>query len=306
MAHRWTGRGRTSPAPAARDVHVLSGGGNRGPVQVGMLQALLAASIRPVGYVGTSVGALNAAHVAGAASPEDGQRRADALAERWLALRTRDVFPGGTLSRVGHVARRHGNLYSPDGLAALVRAWAATDRLEDLPIPLRVVTTRLDTGEAVYHRSGPLETLLLASAALPAIFPPVLLPGTEGDPVPHVDGGVADLVPVQGAVDLAPTRVWVLDASVPARLRDLTNPVGVLVASLTAAMRSRPLAALDAGITVHHLRCPDLGTRLLDFSRTGEHLEMGRRAAEELLLTLDTPATDAPLPAVRRAPWRAA
>ncbi|MGN6251700.1 MAG: patatin-like phospholipase family protein [Marmoricola sp.] len=288
MAHRWTSRvariGSASSGPEpTRDVLVLSGGGNRGPVQVGMLQVLLAAGIRPVGYVGCSVGALNAAFLAGATSADDARDRVSALADRWCALRTREVFPGGTLSRVGHVARRHGHLYSPGGLAELVRAWAPAERLEDLPTPLRVVTTRLDTGEAVYHSSGPLQRLLLASAALPAIFPPVSLPDEERTAVLHVDGGVADLVPVVGAVELAPTRVWVLDASVPARLRDLTNPVGVLVASLEAAMRSRPLAPLGPGIAVHHLRCPDLGARLLDFSRTAEHLALGRRAAEQAL-----------------------
>lgn len=315
MAHLWplrsTPTGAASPEPAPRDVMVLSGGGNRGPVQVGMMQVLLAAGIEPAGYVGTSVGALNAAYLAGATTPAEARRRADELADRWRALRSRDVFPGGTWSRMGHVARRRGHLYSTDGLVQLIRTWMPAPRLEDLPVATRVVTTRLDTGEAVHHARGPLESLLLASAALPAIFPPVLLPDADGSLAPHVDGGVADLVPLQGAADLAPTRVWVLDASAPARLGDLTNPVGVLVASLAAAMRARPLAPLAPGITVHHLRCPDLGVRLLDFSRTAEHLALGRRAAEEALADLAEVAgpaseTGAALPVVRRGPWRAA
>ena len=63
-------RGRGASDAASRDVVVLSAGGNRGAVQVGMLQVLLERGIDPVGYVGCSVGALNAAFMASGSTQE--------------------------------------------------------------------------------------------------------------------------------------------------------------------------------------------------------------------------------------------
>jgi NTE family protein len=53
----------------------------------------------------------------------------------------------------------------------------------------------------------------------------------------------------------------------------------VLLASLAVSMRVRPAVDLGPGVEVHHLRTPDLGTRMNDFSRTREHLAIGREAA---------------------------
>lgn len=262
----------------ARDVFVLSGGASRGAVQVGMLQTLLGAGITPAALVGTSVGALNAAFLA----VEPTVRRAYELADRWYALRTRDIFPGSAWTRLSHLAQRHPYLYSSDGLRTLIDTWAPARRLEDLPTPLRVTTTSL-AGSATYHDEGDLAAVLLASTAVPGVFAPVPLPGHDGFDVPHVDGGVAALVPLAGAASLAPTRVFVLDATVPVRLPTGRTPLEVLIASLGVAMRARPLVDLGPGVEVHHLYCADLGTRMTDFSRTGEMLQLGRRAAAATL-----------------------
>ena len=74
---------------------VLSGGGNRGPLQVGALRALLDADIHPRFLVGTSVGAINAAHVAAQGLSHSSL---DALAESWRSVDTRTVYPGNLLS----------------------------------------------------------------------------------------------------------------------------------------------------------------------------------------------------------------
>lgn len=267
-----------------RDVFVLSGGAARGAVQVGMAEALLDHGVVPCGLVGTSVGALNAAFLAGGPT----RARVAQLRDAWLGLGTRDVFPGSHLGRIAHVARHRSSLYSSTGLARVIRSWSPTARIEDLPVPLRVTTTHLASGRAVYHRAGDLARTLLASAAVPAIFDPVTLEdAATGRTDLHVDGGIADLVPVHGVLDLvadvAPTRVFVLDASVPARVERARSPLHVLVTSLEVAMRVRAFPTLDATVEVHHLRAPDLGTGMRDFSRTPDHLALGRRAVDALL-----------------------
>lgn len=262
-----------------RNVFVLSGGAARGAVQVGMMEVLLEHGIVPHAMVGTSVGALNAAFM----GHRPDSARVQELKARWLQLGTRDIFPGGTLTRVGHLIRQRPYLFSSAALARLIADWSPVRNLEDLSTPVRVVTTPLAGDSAVYHRHGDLEQLLLASAAVPAVFAPVNLPASCGHPGLHVDGGVADLVPLSGAADLAPTRVFVLDASIPARLPRGRTPIDILVASLGVATRVRPEPDLGVGVAVHRMRTPDLGARMTDFSFTGQHLADGRTAALALV-----------------------
>ena len=262
-----------------RDVFVLSGGANRGAVQVGMMDVLIEHGIVPDALVGTSVGALNAAFM-GLRPDRDRVRE---LRTRWMQMTTGDIFPGGTLTRVGHLLRQRPYLFSPAGLTRLINDWLPAENLEDLPTPVRVVTTPLTGDSAVYHRHGNLAQLLLASAAVPAVFPPVALPASCGHPGLHVDGGISDLVPVSGAADLAPTRVFVLDASVPARPPRGRTPIDILVASLGVATRVRPLPDLGPGVTVHRLSTPDREVRMTDFSCTSRHIADGRDAAAALV-----------------------
>lgn len=274
---------KSASSGAERNVFVLSGGAARGAVQVGMMEVLLDHGIVPDALVGTSVGALNAAFMGW--RPD--RARVRELRGRWMQLSTRDIFPGGTLTRVGNLLRQRPYLFSSEALSRLIDEWVPVRHLEDLPTPVRVVTTPLAGDTAVYHRHGRLNQLLLASAAVPAVFAPVSLPASCGHPGPHVDGGVADLVPVRGAADLAPTRVFVLDASVPARLPRGRTPIDVLVASMGVAMRVNNHPDLGPGVTVHTMKTPDLGATMTDFSYTRQHIADGRAAAEQMLAQLD-------------------
>jgi NTE family protein len=274
---------KSASSGAERNVFVFSGGANRGAVQVGMLEVLLEHGIVPHALVGTSVGALNAAFMG--CRPD--RARVQELKVKWLRLSTRDIFPGGTLTRVGHLLRQRPYLFSPHALANLIADWLPPAKhLEDLETPVRIVTTPLAGEAAVYHRHGRLDQLLLASAAVPAVFPPVHLPESCGFPGPHVDGGISDLVPISGAADLAPTRVFVLDASVPARLPRGRTPIDVLVASLGVATRVRPAPDLGPGVAVHRMTTPDRNVAMTDFSWTRGHIADGRAAAETLMAQL--------------------
>jgi len=275
-----------------RDVFVLSGGAARGAVHVGMMQTLLEAGIAPHALVGTSVGALNAAYVGW----QTGLDRVHELADHWLRLGTRDIFPGGAWSRLAHLAQRHAYLFSSEALRDLIESWMPVSRLEDLTTPVRVTTTPLSGSGTVYHDTGDLVSVLLASTAVPGVFAPVHLTHADGSRTLHVDGGVSDLVPLGGAADLAPTRVFVLDASVPPRFSRARTPIEIVVASLGVAMRARPMVDLGPDVAVHHLNAPDLGTRMTDFSRTAEHLALGRKAAADVLEQLARAEVPADVP----------
>ena len=113
------------------NVFVLSGGAARGAVQVGMLEALIEHGIVPHALVGTSVGALNAAFMGW--RPDSARVRE--LRGKWLQMSTRDIFPGGTLARVGHLLRQRPYLFSSAALTRLIEDWQPVERLEDLPAP---------------------------------------------------------------------------------------------------------------------------------------------------------------------------
>src|SRR5688500_14855846 len=95
---------------------VLSGGGSLGAVQVGMLQALVDHHVALDLLVGASVGALNAAFLAG-----QGWAPAalDRLADIWRGLRRQDVFPFAPHRQLLALAGARPSLCTADGLRRL-------------------------------------------------------------------------------------------------------------------------------------------------------------------------------------------
>ena len=74
---------------------VLGGGGNLGAIQVGQLRAMTERGIVPDVVIGCSVGALNAAAVAGNPTIQE----VDRLVDLWANLTRNDVFPTSRMSR---------------------------------------------------------------------------------------------------------------------------------------------------------------------------------------------------------------
>jgi NTE family protein len=269
-----------------RNIFVLSGGGSRGAGQVGMLRTLWDAGIVPDLLIGGSVGAINACFVGSHPEP----RAIDDLADLWLGM-DEETLCGRRRGVVVNVFRRRPYLFSSDRLRRMVSEWVPTYHLENLPIPVRVATTDLVTGRAVHHDHGYIPDVLAASAALPAIFPPVVLNGPHG-PQTHIDAGVAENVPLSGALDLARPgdRVWVLDVTrAPDTTRRLRTPLDVLIASLSASVRNREEPILPTGAEV--VRCKldesyDCGS-VFDFTHTDELFRLGDEAALAALESAD-------------------
>jgi NTE family protein len=282
---RLNNRLRPVSRPASPDVaFVLPGGGSAGAVQVGILRSLLEAGIRPDVLVGCSVGALNAAYIA--QSPTITQVRR--MAVTWAGISRADVFGSSRTRTVARLVMRHSHLYEPEALRGLIRRCCAVTDLGDLKIPVHVVTTDLDNGVARWWNSGPAEDILYASACLPGLLPPVLLNGHR-----HVDGGVLEPAPVQRAVDLDATTVYVLGEVVgpteeepPGRL----SALDVLVRSFAISRYSRlpdPAAVAREGQRVIVVPgASTVGITLTDFSHTrrlmAESYQRSRRFLAEL------------------------
>jgi NTE family protein len=243
---------------------VFEGGGSLAATQIGMLRALTEARPRPDLVIGTSAGAINA--VAFAADPTaGGVAQLEAL---WLSLRRRDLLR----------------------LRALLQNHFADGRLENGRFPAHVVTTDLASGAAHLISAGPAVEALLASAAIPGLFPPVTIDGRR-----LVDGAVAANTPVRQAEDLGATDIYVLAAATSGGSGGSTAVVE------TTPGASRGL--LDARTTrhgqgpqarVHLIPSPPSSTsNILDFRHTSHLMGESYRLTRQWLAQIRPAATAA-------------
>ncbi|MDQ3756291.1 MAG: patatin-like phospholipase family protein [Actinomycetota bacterium] len=266
------------PKRGPKTAFVLGGGGNLGAIQVGMLRALAERGIVPDTLVGCSVGAINAAAVAGDPTLAGIER----LAEVWASLHD-DVIAGGRLTSLKVFANRTPSLQANDHLRSLLEAQLDYSTFEQARIPLHVVATSLDTGHARWFSSGPVVDAILASAALPAVFPPVEIDGEQ-----LIDGGVVDNVPLSKAVELGAKRIFVLHVGNFDRKRPLPKrPIDVLVQSFSIARNHRFLRESltpPAGVEMVVLPSVDPGPlRYDDFRHSGRLIEQAYTAAAGFL-----------------------
>lgn len=254
---------------------VLSGGGSLGAVQVGMMQALADVGVRPDVLVGASAGALNAAFVAGRRFSHD---TLDDLGRIWTSLRRQQVFPFAPHHHVLALAGARPSLCSAEGLHRLIDANVSYADLAAATIPIHIVTTDVLSGVEVVLCSGAPGPAVLASAAIPAVFPAVAIDGRL-----LFDGGVADNTPISQAVALGADRIVVLPAGVACALR--TPPRSALataVHALTLLIEQRLVH--DTAAFADHVElivapplCP-LRVSSADFRHAGELIGRARRA----------------------------
>ncbi|MEO5565896.1 MAG: patatin-like phospholipase family protein [Luteimonas sp.] len=258
---------------------VFAGGGSLGAVQVGMLKALTKASVTADFVVGASVGALNAAYYA--ASPDAaGIARLERI---WMRLNRADVFPFTMLGTALCLLGRRESLAFPHRLRALIESELPCKRLQDTVLPCHVVATDALDGTEVTVSSGEAVEALLASAAIPAIFPVVNIGGRS-----LIDGGIASNTPISAAFALGATRMVVLPTGMSCALR--APPHGAIAMALHAlnllAMRQL-LADVDrfAGrcvLAVVPPLCP-MACTTYDFSHTAEHIARAEKETSQWL-----------------------
>jgi NTE family protein len=162
-------------------------------------------------------------------------------------------------------------LFDNDGLAALIHHSTPARSFSDLEIPLRVIATDLDTGEEVVLAHGPLKPALLASTALPGVFPIVVHAGRR-----LVDGGVVNNVPLWHALSGPVDRVFVLNVSAGVGDHPVRSPLDVVMTSFMHARNQR--YELERRHAIGHVEIIELprprdSRDLFDFSGAGELIE---------------------------------
>lgn len=253
--------------------------GTGGALQAGALEVLFAEGIAFDVLVGTSVGAINAAYLA--ADPT--QEQARLLVAIWRGLHGRDIFPDPLHRRAVNLLLRRDHLYAPLGMRRLLEHRLPYRRLEDAAAHLVVVATDLATGEQRHLRRGPVVEAVLASAAIPGVFPPVMWDGEL-----LVDGGIAANLPLAAAIAAGATDLWALDVTGPCSVarppRHALDVALQSVALLGMARTRAELACPVPGVTIRRL---GLACRsdpwFSDFSATPELIADGARSARAFL-----------------------
>jgi len=262
-----------------RTAFVLGGGGNLGAVQIGMLQALFERDITPDVLVGCSVGALNAAAIA--ATPDlDG---VELLRRVWLDPVTWQVFSPGKLTGPWLLLKKSRSMVTNERIRRLIETTFTERNFEDFQLPLHVVATSLRTGRPTWFHRGPVVAPILASAALPAVLPPVDIDGE-----PYIDGAVVDNVPISRAIELGVERVVVLHVGNFERPRpNPQRPLDVLLQAFSIARNERFARESELqhdGVEVMVLPGVDPGPiKRNDFSKTEQLIKRAHATAAGFL-----------------------
>ncbi len=262
-----------------RTALVLAGGGTRGALQIGMLQVLTEHGFVPDRIYGSSVGAVNGAAFAGDPTREGVQR----MTEIWRGLTRESVYPQGRLHGPWLYFQQRDSVFVNSGLRKVIEDGIGYERLEDAVIPVEVVATSLTDGGERWFTYGPAAEAVLASSAVPAIFPPVEVDGER-----YIDGGVVNNVPIRRAIESGATRIVVLLCAPPVYTpASPRRPVEAMFNALMISIHARfvrDLAQLPPGVEVIVCTGSEGATRDFDdFSTTEALIAQGREEAAEIV-----------------------
>jgi NTE family protein len=289
---------------------VLSGGGNRGPLEVGALQVLLEHGIVPQMLVGASAGAVNAAFLA----MEPTIDTATAMGTLWQKVEKKHVFQGNRFTMLWRLMTGQDSLYRNQSFQRLIEENLppGTERFGDIEtVRLYIVATRLDTGQARVFGHDPQERLvdaIMASTALPPFLPPWRC-GHEL----LVDGGISADLPVRVAVSQGAKEIYALHlVDAPRTGQQIRGLFSIAEQTINTVLSRQLQMDLDEsenvkGVTLHHVPLTGFyGLPLWDFSHTEEMIEGGRQQMEQYLQATERVATSERLSSLRAALRRGA
>ncbi|MFJ6698286.1 patatin-like phospholipase family protein [Streptomyces sp. NPDC091272] len=240
--------GRTGATAAPRVAFVLGGGGPLGGYQAGMVRALFERGITPDFVIGTSIGSVQGAMIAKnptvSVCEEMESFWRDFVTSKAMRLNARSILNALSMRPAinsNEVVRR-----------VLDKYLGPTTRIEDLTVPYQCTAASIERATVRYFDSGPLVASVMASAAIPGLWPPIRI-GDEH----YVDGGVAESVPITRAIAHGATTVYVLRMRQKEKqLRPARFPWQLGTTLLELSRRHHLHHALNSrpdGVTVHVL-----------------------------------------------------
>lgn len=172
---------------------VLGGGGSRGIAHIGVLEILVKEQIPIDLIIGTSMGAIVGTLFASGLEP-------GLIAEKFLEMQSNTIFNMNIFS----ARARQGDLQRQ------LEGGLRDKNFADLKIPVFIHAVDIIHGREIVINSGPLIPALLASSAVPAVFPPVQHLGMQ-----LADGGVIDSLATHIAYEQSADKIIAVDVYPP-------------------------------------------------------------------------------------------
>ena len=262
-------------AIGGKTAFIFTGGGSLGAIQVGMLRVLLSSGVKPDVVVGASVGAINSSYFVGAPNAAG----VATLEQIWSGLRRADIFPFSLASAFGLI-RHQGHIVDPSKLRRVIETNLLYSRLEDAQIPLYIMATN-QQGIGIRLSNGPAVDAILASTAIPGVFPPVNVNGEA-----LMDGAIAANTPVRSASELGASRIIILPTGYACALKQPPmRAIGKALHAITLMIAWQliyDLERMPENIQVHLVPtlCP-LAVSPFDFSRAKELIELAAQSTKK-------------------------
>ena len=255
-----------APKPAPRPPRIglaLGGGAARGFAHIGVIQVLEENGIAVDLVAGTSAGSLVAALYASGKGGATLAQLADGMDETAFADWS---YPGRGLLR-------------GEALARYVREQTGGRAIEQMRLPLGIVATDLDSGQAILFQRGDAGMAVRASSAVPAVFQPVKIGARE-----YVDGGLVSPVPVRFARQMGAELIIAVDISAAPEGNATGDPMRMLLQ--TFAIMGRSINSFELREADVVLRPKLAGVSSADFASRKHSIQAGRDAATAALAEL--------------------
>ena len=238
----------------------LGGGAARGFAHIGVIKTLEAQGIKPDLVVGTSAGSVIAALYASGNPGTELNRMALTLDEASI---TDWALP---------FSGKFGGMIKGDALQSTVNRLVKNQRIENMPIPLGIVATDLQTGAGILFQRGDTGQAVRASCSVPGVFQPSVINGRE-----YVDGGLVSPVPVRYAKQMGADFVIAVNISTEPSTQDTSGTLGVLLQTTSIMGQSINHFELENAQVVVR---PQLGTmKGTDFKSRNAAILAGEEAA---------------------------
>lgn len=238
----------------------LGGGAARGFAHIGVIKALEAQGIKPDLVVGTSAGSVIAALYASGNPGTELNRMALTLDEASI---TDWALP---------FSGKFGGMIKGDALQSTINRLIKNQRIENMPLPLGIVATDLQTGAGILFQRGDTGQAVRASCSVPGVFQPSVINGRE-----YVDGGLVSPVPVRYAKQMGADFIIAVNISTEPSTQDTSGTLGVLLQTTSIMGQSINHFELEnAQIVIR----PQLGTmKGTDFKSRNAAILAGEEAA---------------------------
>jgi len=236
---------------------VLGGGSARGVAHIGVLSVLEREKIPITSIIGTSMGSLIGAAYSVGIPIKDMEQKAYKFSANKL------LDP--TIPSMG--------LLAGDKLETTIKDLIDHKTFSDCKIPLAIVTTDIQTGEEIVHRSGDLIKIIRASCSWPGIFNPVKVDGRI-----LCDGGIKNSVPTKIAKADKADYIIAVDVGFCVKKGRIRNIFQMILQSFQITGEELNKYQSNEGDIVIKVELGDIDQ--VSFDRAREAIEKGSEAAE--------------------------